>query len=192
MPTTMPAFCEREASSKKTKKGRGPRKDAASGSGSGSGSNSIATTTTITTTSASAPRHSDLVTYTWLGQAVVFNHQMLAAVSSPRSLTDAGTYDTAADVSAATACTAADVSADVPASPDPCSAVTYAIYKPRNVVSASSLSSESQVNRRGENFPTLTDVMLAANVEPLPGHIGRLDAEVRNRRPRSVTAGLDP
>ena len=48
-------------------------------------------------------------------------------------------------------------------------AVVYAIHKPRNVLSA---VSDANPNRR-----TLTDVMVAAGVTPLPGHVGRLDAE---------------
>ena len=48
-------------------------------------------------------------------------------------------------------------------------ATTYAIYKPRGVVSA---TSDPDPRMR-----TLTDVMLAAGVEPLPGHVGRLDLE---------------
>jgi 16S rRNA U516 pseudouridylate synthase RsuA-like enzyme len=49
---------------------------------------------------------------------------------------------------------------------------TYAIYKPRNVVSAAGV-----VNTGRKNYPTLTDVMVAAGVDPLAGHVGRLDAE---------------
>ena len=48
-------------------------------------------------------------------------------------------------------------------------AITYAIHKPRNVLSA---ASDANPNRR-----TLTDVMIAAGVAPLSGHVGRLDAE---------------
>ena len=53
--------------------------------------------------------------------------------------------------------------------PPECSAVTYAIHKPRGVISA---ARDANPHRR-----TLIDVMLAAGVQPLPGHIGRLDLE---------------
>ena len=56
-----------------------------------------------------------------------------------------------------------------PRLPPECSAVTYAIHKPRGVLSA---ASDADPDRR-----TLTDVMIAAGVAPLPGHIGRLDLE---------------
>ena len=46
---------------------------------------------------------------------------------------------------------------------------TYAIFKPRNVLSASG----ADAGRRR----TLTDVMRDAGVPPLPGHVGRLDLE---------------
>ena len=58
--------------------------------------------------------------------------------------------------------------AAVPLPPE-CSAVTYAIFKPRGVLSA---ARDANPRRR-----TLTDVMIAAGVEPLPGHVGRLDLE---------------
>ena len=50
-------------------------------------------------------------------------------------------------------------------------ATTYAIHKPRNVLSATGGVALDGSRRN------LTDVMLAAGVEPLPGHVGRLDAE---------------
>lgn len=49
---------------------------------------------------------------------------------------------------------------------------TYAVFKPRNVLSAS-----GTVDTGRKRYPTLTDVMKAAGVVPLPGHVGRLDAE---------------
>ena len=57
----------------------------------------------------------------------------------------------------------------LPPLPPECSAVTYAIHKPRGVLSA---ARDANPHRR-----TLTDVMLTAGVEPLPGHVGRLDLE---------------
>ena len=45
---------------------------------------------------------------------------------------------------------------------------TCAIFKPRGVLSAAG---------RDGRHPTLTDLMLAAGVEPLRGHIGRLDIQ---------------
>ena len=57
----------------------------------------------------------------------------------------------------------------LPPLPPECSAVTYAIHKPRGVLSA---ARDANPHRR-----TLTDVMVAAGVEPLPGHVGRLDLE---------------
>ena len=54
------------------------------------------------------------------------------------------------------------------------SSTTYAIYKPRNVLSAAGPSAGKSGRK---NNPTLTDVMEAAGVRPLPGHVGRLDAE---------------
>ena len=57
----------------------------------------------------------------------------------------------------------------LPLLPPECSAVTYAIHKPRGVLSA---ARDANPHRR-----TLTDVMVAAGVEPLPGHVGRLDLE---------------
>ena len=53
--------------------------------------------------------------------------------------------------------------------PPECSAITYAIHKPRGVLSA---ARDANPHRR-----TLTDVMVSAGVEPLPGHVGRLDLE---------------
>ena len=55
---------------------------------------------------------------------------------------------------------------------DPLSATTLAIFKPRGVISATGPPSAEQRGRR-----TLTDVMIAAGVATLSGHIGRLDAE---------------
>ena len=46
---------------------------------------------------------------------------------------------------------------------------TYAIYKPRNVLSAA--GHDTQKRR------TLTDIMLEAGVVPMAGHVGRLDFE---------------
>ena len=57
----------------------------------------------------------------------------------------------------------------LPPLPPECSAVTYAIHKPRGVLSA---ARDANPHRR-----TLTDVMVTAGVEPLPGHVGRLDLE---------------
>ena len=48
---------------------------------------------------------------------------------------------------------------------------TYAIFKPRNVLSASGADHE------GLNRKTLTDVQLSAGLVPIPGHVGRLDYE---------------
>lgn len=55
---------------------------------------------------------------------------------------------------------------------DPLASTTYAIYKPRNVLSAAGAASSGR-----KNYPTLTDIMVNAGVPPLPGHVGRLDAE---------------
>ena len=76
------------------------------------------------------------------------------------------------------------VPALIPAVPLPpeCSAVTYAIHKPRGVLSA---ARDANPRRR-----TLIDVMIAAGVEPLPGHVGRLDLETSGLI--LVTAGADP
>ena len=59
----------------------------------------------------------------------------------------------------------------------PLSETVYALHKPRNVVSA--VGDNLPIGRRGKRcqYPTLTDVMLDAGVEPLTGHAGRLDAE---------------
>lgn len=57
----------------------------------------------------------------------------------------------------------------LPSLPPECSAVTYAIHKPRGVLSA---ARDANPHRR-----TLTDVMVTAGVEPLPGHVGRLDLD---------------
>ena len=57
----------------------------------------------------------------------------------------------------------------LPPLPAECTAVTYAIHKPRGVLSA---ARDANPRRR-----TLTDVMVAAGVKPLPGHVGRLDLE---------------
>ena len=57
----------------------------------------------------------------------------------------------------------------LPPLPPECSAITSAIHKPRGVLSA---AKDANPHRR-----TLTDVMLAAGVQPLPGHVGRLDLE---------------
>jgi len=47
-------------------------------------------------------------------------------------------------------------------------ATTYAMHKPRGVLSVASTSSLD---------PTLTDVMVAAGVKPLSSHVGRLDVQ---------------
>jgi 16S rRNA U516 pseudouridylate synthase RsuA-like enzyme len=52
--------------------------------------------------------------------------------------------------------------------------IVYAIHKPRGVLSAVG-ETHSHFGSGGRR--TLTDVMLDAEVEPLPGHVGRLDAE---------------
>eukprot|EP00961_Rhodomonas_salina_P073775 991270-Rhodomonas_salina.1 len=60
---------------------------------------------------------------------------------------------------------------DLPAGFD---APTYAIYKPRGVLSITGAdeASAKKVPRR-----TLTDLMVSAGLKPLPGHVGRLDLE---------------
>ena len=60
-----------------------------------------------------------------------------------------------------------------PPAADPLSLTTYAIYKPRNVLSA--------VGETNDHFqckhPNLTKLMVDAGVKPLNGHVGRLDAQ---------------
>ena len=46
---------------------------------------------------------------------------------------------------------------------------TYAVHKPRGVLSAAGATDDGQ--------RTLTDVMRKAGVAPIPGHVGRLDAQ---------------
>lgn len=65
----------------------------------------------------------------------------------------------------------AAAAADVP-SGDCLEEPTYAIFKPRNVLSATGVDTSKGQRRR-----TLTDVMVDAGVQPLPGHVGRLDLE---------------
>ena len=59
----------------------------------------------------------------------------------------------------------------------PLDEVVYAIHKPRNVLSA--VGKDNSVGRSGKTsgHRTLSDVMVDAGVEPLPGHCGRLDVE---------------
>lgn len=64
-----------------------------------------------------------------------------------------------------------------PQSYSPLDETVYAIHKPRNVISAASDDRARSGSGRPSNRPTLTDVMVAAGVDPLPGHCGRLDAE---------------
>ena len=56
-----------------------------------------------------------------------------------------------------------------PPLPPECDAVTYAIHKPRGVLSA---ARDSDPTRR-----CLTDVMVDAGVAPVAGHVGRLDLD---------------
>ena len=64
-----------------------------------------------------------------------------------------------------------------PPSYTPLDEVVYAIHKPRNVLSA--VGEDGAIGRSGKptGHPTLTDIMLSAGVEPLPGHVGRLDVD---------------
>lgn len=69
--------------------------------------------------------------------------------------------------------------ADLP-SGDCLAETTYAIYKPRNVLSATRPTGEHVRHQESQlrgKWVCLTDVMLDAGVHPLPGHIGRLDAD---------------
>lgn len=57
--------------------------------------------------------------------------------------------------------------------PTECNVPTYAIYKPRGVLSRTGTeNADAQRNRR-----TLTDLMVAAGLKPLSKHVGRLDLE---------------
>ena len=65
----------------------------------------------------------------------------------------------------------------------PLDSVVYAIHKPRNVLSAaadrggvSAATDRGGVSAGGSSgHVTLTDIMIEAGVEPLTGHVGRLD-----------------
>lgn len=59
----------------------------------------------------------------------------------------------------------------------PLDEVVYAIHKPRHVLSAAGEDNSLGRSGRRRQHLTLTDVMLEAGVEPLPGHVGRLDAD---------------